>query len=498
MQVIPLQLRDFSRGVIRKSSVNEVLVPQNSVAHSINFNYDTTIGKATVRPGTTLIGATVVSGKNPLGISEYVSSKGTAYNNLIVVYSGASTATVYYYNGSWAASNVTNLSNTAVNRFSMLGNQIFRTNGVTAMQTSSDGGATWGTTNSIDSGGTIKPTLIIRSKARLLASGDTSQSPSRVFFSSVIDPTTTPGTITWATNSATGDWIDVNPDDGDVNTAFAETSNVVLVFKNKGIYRLDVISKTVDTLNLFNIGTPSQECVVNCQGVIYFFTGIDIRRTAGDLPEQISRLGVQDWIDAIPQSNWTKVSAGTDGLNVYFNIGTVTLNTNQDDQKTYTNVVLKFSTRDESWSVHSYQDNFGQFCQYTNPNGTDSRKMVGADYSGDVQTINKGTTDNGTAIYYELQTQEQEIGNRGHLKKISDQIVVYGKGLNDAQIQVREGDGNFKDIQISLDKRVNIGEKINLEDYFFTFRCFGNSSNTSPIFEGIYIEKIEDRGITKK
>src|SRR5258708_4188736 len=202
----------------------------------------------------------------------------------------------------------------------MLGNNMFNTNLIDGMFFSSDGGATWSNnnTNSITNyDATIKPSILIRTKARLLASGDNSQSPSRVFFSSIVSPTAAASQrITWNTNSITGDWIDVNPDDGDYNTAFAETSNVTLVFKSKGMYRLDVVSKTVDTQNVFNIGAVSQESVVNCRGTVYFFSGKGIFRTTGDFPEEISRLGVQDWITAIPQANWSLVSAGTDDANV--------------------------------------------------------------------------------------------------------------------------------------------------------------------------------------
>jgi hypothetical protein len=126
--------------------------------------------------------------------------------------------------------------------------------------------------------------------------------------------------------------------------------------------------------------------------------------------------------------------------------------------------------------------------------------LIGACSSGNTNTYNVGTTDNGNPINYELILQDQEFGDRSHLNKISDKIVVFGTGLNDAQLQVQGGDDgqNFKDIAIDLSKRVNIGEDINLEDYFFAFRIFGESSGTAPTFEGIEIPEVEDRGITKK
>ena len=489
MALTPISLRDFSKGVYRKYALSESLVPSNSVAHSVNFNYDTVIGKAVVRAGTTKLGATVASGKTPLGLSAVTIG---STNNLVAVFAGTTTPSVYYYDSSWHTSNANLTDNTKANRFASLGGRILRSNGTDGM-TSSLTGAVW-TTESCITTDSVIPSLLFRSKGRMLASGYSALS-SRVYFSAIVTPTTTPS-VTWSTDPTLGDFIDINPDDGGKVTGFAETSNVVLVFKDNGMYRLNIIDKTVDPENIFPIGAPSQEAITGCQGVVYYFSGIDIRRTSGAFPEQISRLGVQEFIDAIAPQNWQYVTSGTDGFNIYFYIGNITLRQGQNDQQTLSNIVLKFSTRDESWSVHSYADGFGFFCNYTI--STTDRFMVGADASGDVQTINNGTTDNGTPIYYEIETQEQECGDRAHLKSISDKIVVFMKNGIDSQIQVREGDGNWQDVQIDLKNRVNIGQKIDLEDYYFTFKIFGTTSGTPPIFEGIEIIDIQDRGINVK
>lgn len=249
-------------------------------------------------------------------------------------------------------------SDTAKNRFAILGGHAFITNTINGMKDSGDAN-TWATTNSI---GTYKPGIVYRFAGRLLAAGDPTY-PDRVFFSSIIDPTTSPF-ITWNVNPTTGDWIDINPDDGGNLTGFSETSTFLLAFKDIAMYRLDSVSKTVDPEPIYNIGAISQEAIVLCQGITYFFSGVDIRRTNGGYPEQISRLGVQDYIDAIPQANWDKVCSGTDKINVYFFIGDVTLNRNQDNEREYTNVVLKFSPRDESWSVHEYSKTYRFFAPF--------------------------------------------------------------------------------------------------------------------------------------
>lgn len=123
-------------------------------------------------------------------------------------------------------------------------------------------------------------------------------------------------------------------------------------------------------------------------------------------------------------------------------------------------------------------------------------QMVGAE-TGEVQTINAGKDDDGTPIYYELETQGIEFGNVFHRKKISDKLVVFTKDGIDSTLQAKVDGGNYEDIEINLNKRVNIGKDIKLEGNTFNFKWFGESSESSPVLEGIYIEDTQDMGITK-
>jgi len=124
-------------------------------------------------------------------------------------------------------------------------------------------------------------------------------------------------------------------------------------------------------------------------------------------------------------------------------------------------------------------------------------QMVGSNSSGDVQGMNVGKSDDSTPIYYELQTQEIEFDNRAHLKKISDEIVMLTDSGIDSFLEARQDDGDFKPIPLDLSDSVNIGEDIKLEGNYFTFKWSGEASETSPIFNGIYLEKVTDLGITK-
>ncbi len=125
-------------------------------------------------------------------------------------------------------------------------------------------------------------------------------------------------------------------------------------------------------------------------------------------------------------------------------------------------------------------------------------QIVGAETLGNVQGFNVGKGDNGEPIYYELQTQEIEFGNKAHLKNISDQIVVLTENGIDSNFSAQEEDDNFKPIPIILSDSVNIGKDVDLKGHYFTFKWYGEANETSPIFNGIYLEKVTDLGLTNE
>jgi len=113
--------RNMSQGRINNSAVNNNMIGStypNSVSMAYNVDFDTIVGSAAVRPGTTPLGAVVASGKSPLGLSEFVGLNGSP-NVLLSVFPKASNASVYYYDTSWHASGLTNLNNSSKCRFAI-------------------------------------------------------------------------------------------------------------------------------------------------------------------------------------------------------------------------------------------------------------------------------------------------------------------------------------------------------------------------------------------
>lgn len=123
-------------------------------------------------------------------------------------------------------------------------------------------------------------------------------------------------------------------------------------------------------------------------------------------------------------------------------------------------------------------------------------QFVGINTAGDVQTMNVGKADDGTAINFELETQQLDFGNRSHLKQIADEIVVFTKDADASTLLVNTDLQGYKQIPISLENRVNFGDEINLEGHYMQFKWYGNTQTQTPIFEGFFINNITDKGMT--
>ncbi len=462
--------------------------------------------------------------------------------------SGLIEGAIFYYNvvaSGWVISNLFNLNATAKVRFTNLNGSVFMANGVNLMKDSPDFGATWNVTqndlfpyavdtaqawnsgvsystgNLVSYGGhfyislvnsnsnnqpdnhpddwsilvPLYPSLLIVSGNRMLASG-VSLYPSRVYFSSLVDPSEQVAAgifITWNNNASNGDFIDVDPDSGGQITGFANTSTLTLVFKNNAMYRLNAIAKSVDAENIFNVGAVSQEAITQCLGLTYFYSGQGIYQTDGTFPQPISRVGVQDFVDAITDASG--VYAWNDAYNVYFSIGPIIMTFGPEDTRTYSNVVLKFSPRDQNWQIYTYDQRLAQGSLFgVAPTVT----TIVQEYNGDLATVNSPIiSDDGNAIPYDLETQELEFANRSHTKIISDQIVIFTRNGNEGAFSVKENDGNFRSANVTLESRVNVADDVNFIGEFFTFKWRGEALGSRPMLEGYSLPKITDEGVSK-
>ena len=288
---LALQRNSLKNGVITESAVSENEYPKDAVIEAVNFHFDT-IGEATLRKGTTILG-NQLSG-DVLGLFQHIDSAGT--NNRIIAVNGG---TVYYLSGSiWTSKR--GVTNGKKARFSTFLNYVFMVNGTDTTATWDGSASAFGTTNA--SGAPIGK-YIENYRARMWIAGDATY-PDRLFYSSLPSAVTTP-LITWDTSVTTGQWVDISPSDGENITALHRTKDSLLVFKNNHIYRVYSIAQA-DPDPKFNVGTYSQESIVEAKNGVYFFHPTGIYRYNGDVQE-VSR-PVRDFVENITLGNYTKVS----------------------------------------------------------------------------------------------------------------------------------------------------------------------------------------------
>lgn len=460
-----LQIRDLSGGMI--SNAADILLPQNVAKQSINFNYDT-LGRVTQRNGTTQLGATVESGRTGTGLFSYIDSAGTT-NRLIAGFN----ASAYAYNGSVWSLVRGSLDGTKI-RMTAFADTVFMVGGGAATET-------WTGSGSFAAGGLASGApsgkFIDSFKERVYIAGSP-DNPDRLFRSSVISSA---GLITWDTSS-TGPWVDINPDDNNNITGLNKTADVLLIAKERALYRWNGSSLGF----IANVGTPSQESMVNVKSIVFFFSSspLGIFASDGGIPIEISQ-PVHDWLQGIDSEFYVNVSAVGDANHVYFNIGSVT-----KDGRTYANVQLVYTLSSRNWYVNTFADDFRVMATYIS--SSDAVTIVGADTDGMVQTIFSGTTDNGTPITYEYQTKELEFDSRSTTKHI-EELVAFVKNGAGGVVAVSADGGPFKPAG-QVTRQVTFMGDLNFQGHYFSLKFLGSNTKTPVIFEGFEVTKVTSLG----
>lgn len=459
-------IRDFSGGMVTESS--DSLTPPNVMRLVQNMDTDV-LGSLRVRKGTTAIGSQAQDGKNCLGIFQFKDSGSGANSQQVVAMnnSGDTQATLKYNNaGTWTnITGGTTFTAGAKFRFATFADYLFIVNSAFDAVKSWAGTGSLGTTNltSVPVGKYIN---VFKSRLYIAA---TSANPDRVYFSSV----QTAGAITWDT---TYDYLDINPSDGMNITALANNGTLLLIFKERAMYRWN--GSSTDANLVVDVGTTSQESVATRTGRTYFYNPNGFYVTDGGYPVCIS-LPIQRWIDAIPAAYYDDVSAVTDNDHYYASVGDLTV-----DGIAYSNVVLSYAFASQHWTVRTYPEEFRGFANYVDSSG--NYKIMAGNDDGDVQDFDLGDDDDGTPISYRVRTKKMDFGSYAYKKKFSD-VFMFGEKLPGAKMFVQSDDNSLAPVALGLVgwfRRV-LGLKKSAR--YFVFEVGGFSSDGQGLFEGFEI-----------
>lgn len=432
MPKLPKQIfRNCNKGLVMP--VSHLLAPIDSVYFSQNLEYDTKIGVAKIRHGTARVGDQIVDNAEVLGVHQFITTGGVAIL-LAAVNDGASPShlDIYSLTGSTWTKRKEDLTKDIKARFLTYLDTVVAYNGTDAATCSVNGTAWAAATGNLDGANFPLGDVAIEWNDRIYVSG-VSGEKHRLYYSS----TPTAGAISWTSGNG---YLDIEPEDGGGDiTALAKVPGYLLIFKERSLKRWNGSSTFPD--DLFKVGAASMEAVCLGKGAAYFFSadGKGIYATAGSYPALISK-PVKDIIDAIPSSYYTSVSSHSDGTDVRFSIGDITL-----DGLDYTNVVLKYNIDTQTWSCHSYGTEPLVWTTYKS--GGETITIFG-DNDGNIMEIGTGTEDVDAAaavvpIEFTYQTHELEFSDT--IQEIT-RLVVHTRYGKDSKVLARIDNGDWKEI----------------------------------------------------
>src|SRR3990167_1937556 len=418
-----IKWRDVSGGNVQK--VSSDITIQNSVPFSLNLLFDKILGEAVTRQGTGLIGSPSGASGDCIGLFQHLDT--TAAND--VLFAGFGTS---IFNVGTGLSSVGSLTSGAKQRYATFLNSTLMLNGTEARAYTTAAG--W-----VSSGGVLNVDGVpagakfpIEFKDRMYCAVT-----DRVYYTNA----PTGGSLSW---SATGSGsLQVEQEDGGgLIQALNKVPGYLMIYKQRSLKRWNFSSTFPE--DLVNIGTQSNESVLRARGRNFFFYGPNgFFETSGDYPKLISR-PIQRVVDGIAASSYDGINGWSDNDNLYWSVGTVTMDFDRGYTETYTNVVVRYTIDTQQWAVLRYAHDFKRIHQYLSGNDL---LIVGGDAAAQVLQLNTGTSDyNGNAITYILQSPEFDFKSRERLKTVAEKIYVHSDQTRGAQLQARLDYGEWKSV----------------------------------------------------
>lgn len=476
-----LKLPYPTEGLIRSTLLNDTVCPEDSVALAVNVNFDR-MGAIKTRNGVTSFATAFANPVLSLG-SISIQSSGLRQliaqdQNLIKVWDGATWTT---------KRTLTSTTNKA--RYSQFLNLVYQVNG-NATVSGSDvvqtyDGSDFGTTN-----------VSFLPKGDFIQAGFEGRvwvldrATDRLYYSNIAAPD---GTITTVNPC---DYIEkLSPQDGQSFTGVIRVPKALLIFKENSIFRVYGAS-SVDPYPAYNVGTYSQESIIQAKDGVYFHHSSGFYKfTYDSQPIEISRR-VRDFIDAIPRSYYSSVTGIYDGKDdIQWSVGPVTV-----DGVTYNNCVMRYTISTNVWTIYDLAGSERITSTLLYDNGTTINPVVGT-ATGKFGIMEDGFTDFGTPIYFEIITRWISFTDLWSKVKEIVGICVNTENAGGVQVQYqidKDRPNVWQDVGTLKEDYTTLFPNVKIDDFNrMRFRITGRSSGQPIIFDGIEILKLEDKGFNQ-
>ena len=469
-----------TEGVIRSAQLSDTVCPEDSVQLAINMHFDR-IGSMTTRLGVE-------------AIDEALSGSVTAFGTLniqggIKRLFGQVGTDISVWNGTAWTSVRTTVATTKA-RFSQFLNETWMVNGNAGDAVQNSAGGNFSATSvpaNFPKGDFIQAGFdgrvwVADSSTDILYYTDIVQSTDGTSYDAL-------------TFSLTENFIaKFSPQNGESITGLFRVPKALLLFKENHIYRVYGISN-VDPYPAYNVGTYSQESIVQGKNGIYFHHSSGFYKFTYDAqPTEISRR-VSDFVKAIPRAYYSKIVGVYDGIDaVKWSVGPLTV-----EGVTYSNCQMRYSLSTQVWTIYDFAGT-GITALIRYDDGTTIEQIAGTS-TGKVGKLDTGNTDFGSSIYYEMIDRWRSFTEIYSIKKKISGIAVMSENSAGSlvQYQIDKDTVNKWTDMGTLDSEYvgEIPNEISKDFNIIRLRIRGNSTGTPIVFNGIEILAIESAGFSE-
>lgn len=468
-----------TEGMISSSQLNDTVAPENSVALSINFNFDR-VGSWQTRPGAQTLYDTRTGSITSFGTLNVQGGVKKLFSQVALDIS-VWTGTI------WSTVRTTSVSTKA--RFSQWLNRLYMVNGTDALQCSS------GSTFSAEAGFVPATTMPIGDFIQAGFDGRiwiASKSSDALYYSDIVQ--FTPPSTYSITYTATNFISTLSSQDGESISGLFRVPRALLVFKQNHIYRV-YSAVNIDPYPAYNVGTYSQESIVQAKDGLYFHHSSGFYKFAYDgQPIEISKR-VIGFVKAISRSSYNNVVGIYDGYDaVKWSVGSVTV-----EGIIYSNCQMRYTISTQIWTVYDYgSNNITALTIFDN--GTNIYQVLGTSI-GRVGQLDSGNDDFGSPIIFDYIDRWRSFTEMySKSKSISGMTVTSLNGggtLFQYQIQNSPVDV-WTDIDTVDENYASLFPNANTDDFnIIRFRLNGKTIGTAIVFCGIEILTIQDKGLDK-
>lgn len=467
-----------TEGVIRSDQLSDNICPENSVQLAVNMHFDR-IGSITTRLGVENFSEALSGSVTALGTLNIQGSDKRLFAQVA--------KDISVWNGSaWTSVRTTTVETKA--RFSQFLNRVWMVNGNGGdVPKTSDGGAF----DTTDVPATFPKGDFIEAgfDGRVWVADSSNDI---LYYTDIVQSVDGTSYVTPLTFSLTENFITkFSPQDGESITGMFRVPKALLLFKQNHIYRIYGISN-VDPYPAYNVGTYSQESIVQGKDGIYFHHSSGFYKFSyNSQPTEISRR-VSDFVKAIPRASYEDVVGVYDGVDsIKWSVGQLTV-----EGVLYLNCQMKYTLSTQVWTIYDFA-NVAITALIRYDDGTTIEQIAGTS-TGLVGKLDSGFNDFGNAINYEMIDRWRSfVDMYAHSKKVGGIAVMSNNGSGAmVQSQTEKDDVNkWEDVgSIKKDYASLFPSNITEDFNMIRLRIRGKSTGEPIILNGIEIISLEDEG----